>query len=93
MGPMAQDFYSAFGLGDTDKGIASLDSGGVALASIQALANENQQLRAQNLSLEQRLHTLEAERHHQQTGLERLSKLEEVVSGLLADQSEQLASH
>ena len=66
IGPMAQDFYAAFGLGNTDKGIASIDTGGVALAAIQALAkqnaaqaDENVQLRAQNLSLEQRLHELE----------------------------------
>ena len=37
IGPMAQDFYSAFGLGDTDKGIASIDSDGIALVAIQAL--------------------------------------------------------
>jgi hypothetical protein len=37
MGPMAQDFYAAFGLGDTDKGIYSIDAQGVAFAAIQAL--------------------------------------------------------
>lgn len=37
IGPVAQDFYAAFGLGDSDKHIAALDTGGVALASIQAL--------------------------------------------------------
>ena len=37
MGPMAQDFYSAFGLGDTDKAINSIDVGGVAFAAIQGL--------------------------------------------------------
>ena len=42
IGPMAQDFYQAFELGDTDKGISSIDTGGVALAAIQALKNENQ---------------------------------------------------
>jgi hypothetical protein len=34
---MAQDFYAAFGLGDTDKYIAQGDAQGVALASIQGL--------------------------------------------------------
>lgn len=37
IGPMAQDFYSAFGLGETDKMIAPLDVNGVTLAAIQGL--------------------------------------------------------
>ena len=37
IGPMAEDFYKAFKLGTTSKGISSLDSSGVALAAIQAL--------------------------------------------------------
>ncbi len=37
MGPMAQDFYAAFGLGDDDKVITTGDLDGVALASIQGL--------------------------------------------------------
>ena len=37
MGPMAQDFYAAFGLGDSDKRIVTVDADGVALAAIQAL--------------------------------------------------------
>ena len=37
MGPMAQDFRAAFGLGDSDRSYYSVDAHGVALASIQAL--------------------------------------------------------
>ena len=37
MGPMAQDFYAAFQLGETDKGIDTVDADGVALAAIQGL--------------------------------------------------------
>ncbi len=37
MGPMAQDFYSAFGLGEDDKGITAIDAEGVAFAAIQGL--------------------------------------------------------
>ncbi len=37
LGPMAQDFYAAFHLGETDKGIDTVDADGVALAAIQAL--------------------------------------------------------
>jgi hypothetical protein len=37
IGPVAQDFHSAFGLGQDDKHIAPLDAAGVALAAIQGL--------------------------------------------------------
>jgi hypothetical protein len=48
VGPMAQDFYAAFGLGRDNKHIATLDTSGVALAGIQALAEENRALKAQD---------------------------------------------
>lgn len=38
MGPTAQDFRAAFGLGDSDTAIAGIDADGVSLAAIQALA-------------------------------------------------------
>jgi len=45
VGPMAQDFYAAFGVGEDDKHITSIDEDGVALAAIKALHAENAQLR------------------------------------------------
>jgi hypothetical protein len=45
VGPMAQDFYAAFGVGEDDKHITSIDEDGVALAAIKALHVENAQLR------------------------------------------------
>lgn len=67
LGPMAQDFHAEFGLGADDRSITSIDTGGVALAAIQALAKENARLaednaslRARNDSMEQRLERLEA---------------------------------
>ena len=47
VGPMAQDFYAAFGVGADDKHITSIDEDGVALAAIKALHAENARLRAQ----------------------------------------------
>jgi hypothetical protein len=47
VGPMAQDFYAAFGVGEDDKHITSIDEDGVALAAIKALHAENARLRAQ----------------------------------------------
>jgi Chaperone of endosialidase len=40
IGPMAQDFHSAFGLGSDDKSISTLDSDGVMYAAIQGLVEE-----------------------------------------------------
>jgi hypothetical protein len=37
LGPVAQDFHAAFGFGDSDKHIATVDADGVALAAIQGL--------------------------------------------------------
>jgi hypothetical protein len=78
IGPMAQDFYAAFGLGNTDKGISTIDTAGVALAAIQAL---NQKLVEQNLSLEQRV--IELEQQNQ--------RIEELVTRLVAEQADQVA--
>jgi hypothetical protein len=46
LGPMAQDFYEAFRLGEDDKHISTIDEGGVALAAVQALYHENQRQQA-----------------------------------------------
>jgi len=54
IGPMAQDFHSAFGLGRDNKHIATLDTSGVALVGIQALAEENAMLRNRVEQLESR---------------------------------------
>jgi len=40
LGPMAQDFYAAFNLGNTDSGIFTVDESGVALAAIQGLKKD-----------------------------------------------------
>jgi hypothetical protein len=40
IGPMAQDFHAAFGLGSDDKTIGTLDSDGVMYAAIQGLVEE-----------------------------------------------------
>ena len=60
IGPMAEDFYSSFAVGNDDKGISVTDSAGVAFAAIQGL---NQQLAAKDaelVSLKERLAALEA---------------------------------
>jgi hypothetical protein len=69
LGPMAEDFYSAFQLGTTDKAIGIQDAVGVSLAAVKALdtrttelqqkTEEVDQLRAKVTTLEQRLAALE----------------------------------
>jgi hypothetical protein len=53
MGPMAQDFKAAFGLGDTDRAYYPIDAHGVTLASIQALYERMQELDVRIQRLEQ----------------------------------------
>jgi hypothetical protein len=59
MGPVAQDFYATFGLGEDDRHIAALDSSGVALAAIQELYAKNQALEAENAALQTQIDDLE----------------------------------
>jgi hypothetical protein len=59
LGPMAQDFKTAFELGSTDKAIYTLDADGIALASIQALHAENAALKKRLARLERRLARLD----------------------------------
>jgi len=47
IGPMAQDFYEAFAVGETKTGIATVDADGVALAAIQGLNKQLTALQAQ----------------------------------------------
>ena len=66
IGPTAQDFHAAFGLGEDRRRINALDADGVALAGIQALEartradgeardGENAALRAELAALRERL--------------------------------------
>jgi hypothetical protein len=70
VGPMAQDFHSAFGLGEDDKHIATVDADGVALAAIQGL---NQKLEGQ---LRQKDSELKSQQRQITALLNRLNALE-----------------
>jgi hypothetical protein len=50
IGPMAQDFYSAFNVGQDEKYITTVDEGGVALAAIQGL---NQKLEEKDAKIQE----------------------------------------
>jgi hypothetical protein len=59
VGPMAQDFYAAFRVGEDDRHITSIDEDGVALAAIKALDEQNAALRARLSLSDARLAALE----------------------------------
>ncbi len=68
IGPMAQDFHAAFGVGEDDQHITSVDEDGVALAAIQGL---NQKIEAKDQEihdLERRLEKLELQARQNQDG-------------------------
>ena len=69
LGPMAQDFKAAFGLGESDRHISTSDADGVALAAIQGL---NQKIEEQLKAKDATIATLEG----------RLAHLEELVNSL-----------
>jgi hypothetical protein len=51
LGPMAQDFAAAFGLGDSDEVINIVDANGVVMVAIQALYRRVQALEAEVAAL------------------------------------------
>jgi len=64
IGPMAQDFHAAFGVGPDDKHIATVDADGVALAAIQGLnrklEDELKRRDAENAELRKELSAIKA---------------------------------
>jgi hypothetical protein len=52
IGPMAQDFYRAFGVGEDNKHISSVDADGVAMAAIKGLNRKVERLQRKVASLE-----------------------------------------
>ncbi len=60
IGPTAQDFYAAFGVGNDNHSISTIDPSGIALAAIQALFKRNEELEATVSALRIRIEQLEA---------------------------------
>lgn len=60
IGPMAQDFTAAFGVGSDDRTIHPMDGQGVALAAIQGLAAQVAALQAEQQRLMEHIAALEA---------------------------------
>ena len=78
IGPMAQDFYAAFSVGEDDKHISTIDAEGVALAASQALYALAQEQQRQLTSQQARIDQLEQEN----SALEaRIDAIERTLSG------------
>jgi len=58
IGPSAQDFHAAFGVGPGETSISQIDPDGVALAAIQALARENEALKQENEAIRAELENI-----------------------------------
>ena len=58
-GPMAEDFFAAFGLGADGQYISVIDASGVALAAIQGLNEVVERQKSENVELRRRLQALE----------------------------------
>ena len=76
MGPMAQDFHAAFGLGEDDRHIAALDLGGANTAAIQALYRLVQELETEDAALREQMTQLQAENAALREQVARLAALE-----------------
>jgi hypothetical protein len=81
LGPVAEDFHDAFGLGDSDKSVGLTDLSGVALASAKALELRTRELRDAQTAL-----AAKQEKLAEQTG--RVTALENELRTLRADRAE-----
>jgi hypothetical protein len=82
IGPMAQDFAAAFGVGEDDKHICPVDAQGVAFAAIQGLYHIVQEKEAQTESLQAQLQHQQAENQALHARVEALEHLVKDVLGV-----------
>jgi autotransporter adhesin len=75
IGPMAQDFFAAFGLGSDDVSITGSDLDGVSLAAVHALIERSDRLKEENAALRSEVTDLRSR-------LERLEALEKRLEAL-----------
>jgi hypothetical protein len=91
LGPMAQDFHAAFGLGESPTGISTIDTGGVALAAIKGLKQEKdsqiEKLTADGEALVASNHRLQTQLRVQE---ERMIQLEMALAEVLRNQTNEV---
>lgn len=82
LGPVAQDFYTAFGLGHDDKHISTVDEGGVALAAVQELYRMVVKKGAEVAALTEASREKDAQIQELKVEVAQLQKLEQTVQVL-----------
>ncbi len=87
VGPMAQDFHAAFGLGTDDKHIATVDADGVALAAIQGL---NEKVEVGSQRSEDRSRKLEDRLQQKETEITELSQTVNELKKLVQTMNHQI---
>ncbi len=90
IGPMAQDFYATFNIGDDDKTIASLDPAGISLAAIKELHMMNKSLSnkvAEIDILKEQIAKLENELDELSNVKQDLAQITALVNVLMADKN------
>ena len=80
MGPMAQDFAAAFGLGKDERRLAGLDVNGVTIAAIKGL---NQRLQDKEADLIEKEETIQSLQKQNEDLNKRLENLEAMVQALV----------
>jgi FtsZ-binding cell division protein ZapB len=75
IGPTAQDFKAAFGLGSSDTRIATVDADGIALVAIKALKEENDRLKADSERLKSDNEFLKSDNDSLKSRLARIEKI------------------
>ncbi len=75
VGPMAQEFHAAFGLGDDPTRISPLDVGGIALAGVKELQQQAHDYHAEVASLQQQLGEKDRQLEEMQARMGRLEAL------------------
>ena len=87
IGPMAQDFRQAFGLGDDARYITTVDVDGVALAAIKGLRQLVREKERELAAQQRRIDDLEARMAKLQGEMASLAELNEAVRGRVAGQA------
>lgn len=82
LGPFAEDFRAAFGLGSDDRAIGLLDIAGVNFAAVQALEARTAELRAATAEVSRLNAEMATLRQHQAATDARLAELEALVRGM-----------
>lgn len=72
IGPTAQDFYGAFGVGESNNHISTVDADGIAMAAIQGLYQVVQEKDEQIAAQQTRIETLEARLSRMEQAIERI---------------------